>query len=300
VDSYLKRTEVITSEALAACQIEDGMTIAIGGLLSSSHPMAIIRQIIKNRTRNLTILAGSAGLELDLLIGAGCVKKVVLGLMTAESVIAVPPRFRKAAEGGDIDIWEAEEGIYAAGLQAAALGIPFMPTKIGLGTSLPDINPDLKFLKDPIGNEPLLAVPALKADVAILHAAWSDPYGNIQHVGTGFNDRALYRAAAQVLVEVEQIVPNETIKKNPMATSIPGADMVVRAPFGAHPFSSPGFYIEDRTHMQSYIKYASYDAKRVTEDRFEDYLREYVDEPVTHLDYLERIGIKRLLSLYEY
>ncbi len=296
----VERAEVIVSEVEAAAVIEDGMTIAIGGLLSSSHPLALIRQIIRNKTKNLTVLAGSAGLELDLLIGAGCVKKVVVALMTGEVTVTVGPMFRDAAESGRLDIWEGEESIYAAGLQAAALGIPSMPVKAGVGTSLPDVNPDLKPFVDPVTNDSLLAVPALKADVAILHAAFSDAFGNVQHIGTGFGDRALYRASERVIVQVEKIVPNEEIRKDPRATSIPGADMIVRAPFGAHPGSSPGFYLEDRNHLQTYAKAAGVAAKSRNRDTIDAYLDTYVFQTENHLDYLDKIGVKTLLTLNEY
>ncbi|MBU2649145.1 hypothetical protein KKI24_30840 [bacterium] len=295
-----KRTEVVVTEAEAAATIKDNMTIAIGGLLSSSHPMALIRQIIRNGIKNLTVLAGSAGLELDLLIGAGCVKKVVVALMSGEVIVTVGPMFRKAAESGLLEIWEGEESIYAAGLQAAALGIPFMPVKAGIGTSLPEINPALKEFRDPITNEAMLAVPALKADVALLHAACADVYGNVQHIGTGFGDRALYRASERVIVQVEKIIPNEEIRKNPQATSIPGADMVIRAPFGAHPGSSPGFYLEDCEHMKLYANAAGLAIKKGDSGSLDNYMHDFILEPETHLDYLEKIGVRTLLSLNEY
>lgn len=298
--THKKRNEVVISEKEAASWIKDGMTIGIGGLLSSSHPMAIIRQLIKNKTKNLTIIAGSAGLELDLLIGAGCVRKAIISLMTGEVIATVGPMFRRAVQRGEVEIWEVDEGMYVAGLQAAGLGIPFIPSKAGVGTSYPEINPDLKIFNDPITDELLLAVPALKPDIAILHAAYSDPYGNIQHVGTGFTDRALYRAAQKVIVQVEKLVPNEEIKKNPIATSIPGADGVIRAPFGAHPGSSPGFYLEDKEHMKEYQSAASLTVKEDDPKYLGDYIGRYVHEPDSNLDYLEKIGVKRLLSLYEY
>jgi len=295
-----RRREVIVSEAQAASWITDGMTIAIGGLLSSSHPMALIRQIIRQGVKGLTVLAGSAGLELDLLIAAGCVDKVAVSLMTGEAVVAVGPMFRAAAQSGRLQVWEAEESIYAAGLQAAALGLPFMPCRAGVGTSLPRINPDLKEFRDPIKGEPLLAVPALRADVAILHADRSDPYGNVQHEGTGFGDRALFRAADKVIVQVEKIVTNEEIRRRPEATSIPGADAVVRAPLGAHPGSCPGRYLEDLAHMKEYADAAKEAGGKGNDGKLASYLERYVLGITNHLEYLDVIGAGRLLSLQEF
>lgn len=296
---YPQREEVVLSEDDAAAMILDEMTVSIGGLLSSSHPMALIRHIIKKGRRGLTVLAGSAGLELDMLVAGGCVKKAVVALMTGEVITSVGPAFRAAAESGKLEIWEAEESIFAAGLKAAALGLPFLPCRAGVGTSLPDLNPDLKIFKDPVAGETLLAVPALKADVAILHAACADPFGNARHIGTGFGDRALFRAAKKVIVQVEKIVSNEEIRRDPGGTSIPGADAVVRLPFGAHPGSSPGFYLEDRGHLANYAQ-AAEAAANGNNKPLAAYMDKYVFGPKTHLDYLEAVGVKHLMSLHEF
>lgn len=93
----LKRQEVLISEKEAAKTIQDGMTIAVGGFINSLHPMAIIREIIRNRVKNLTVVgSGSSGLEIDLLIGAGCAKKVVAPYIGAESLAPIGPCFRAA------------------------------------------------------------------------------------------------------------------------------------------------------------------------------------------------------------
>ena len=73
-----KRKEVVTSIDDAASRIRDGMTVAVGGFGADNHPMALVREIIRNGTKNLTVIASAtAGLEIDLLIGAGCVKKLI-------------------------------------------------------------------------------------------------------------------------------------------------------------------------------------------------------------------------------
>lgn len=295
------RRPVIVSEAEAAGWIRDGITIAIGGLANSSHPMTIVRQIIRRGLKNLTVVgAAVSGLDVDLLVGAGCVRKVISPYVGAEALAPIGPFFRAAAERGDIEVWECDEGQYYAGLRAAAQMLPFMPCRGGVGTSYPKVNPDLKVFQDPIKGEMLLAVPAIEPDLAILHAAYADPYGNVQHVGTGYADRVLWRAADRTIVQVEKIISNEEVRRDPLRTSILDADAILRAPYGAHPFSSPGFYIEDRQHIRELVEAANAYLKRGDRGHFEAYLNKYIYEPDTHADYLERIGIKRLLSLYEY
>jgi glutaconate CoA-transferase subunit A len=277
------------------------MTLAIGGFINSSHPMALVRQIIRRRLKNLTVVgAASGGLDLDLLIGAGCVKKLVTTYMGGEHYCPVAPFFRIAAQRGEIDIFECDEGMYYCALRAAAQRLPSTPWKAGIGTSFPEINPEIKVYDDPISGEPVLAIPAIKPDVALLYAAHSDAYGNVQHIGTGFGDRALWRAADRTIVQVERIIPNEEVRKNPLATSLYGVDAVVRAPYGSHPFAAPGYYIEDAEHIREYVAAANAYAKKDDRAPFEAYLQKYILGPESHLDYLEVVGIRRLLSLHEH
>ena len=138
-------------------------------------------------------------------------------------------------------------------MDAAARGLGFLPWRGGVGTSIPVLNPDYVPFNDPIHGEPYLAVPALHADWAILHVGQADVFGNGQHGGARFGDRLLSRAAERVMLTAERIVPNGEIRKNPWATSVAYADVVVEAPYGAHPFASHGFYVEDEEAIQEYV-----------------------------------------------
>ncbi len=298
-----KRQQVIIDEREAAKQVRDGMTIGIGGMINSSHPMAILRQIIKNRVKDLTVVgSGSSGLEVDLLIGAGCVKKVIAPYIGAEGIAgaATGPFFRAMAQRGEIEIWECEEGQFYAGLKAAAGGLPFLPWRGGIGTSYPEINPDLKLFQDPVKGETLIAVPAINIEVAILHAGYADPYGNVQYVYSPFSDIPLWQAAGKTIVQVDKVIPNEFIKRAPEKTAIPYADFIVRALYGSHPYASPGFYLEDRQHIAEYIEAANAFLRKDDRAPFEAYLDKYIYKPETHVDYLEQVGIRRLYSLNEW
>jgi glutaconate CoA-transferase subunit A len=296
-----ERKSLVIGEAEAAEMIRDGMTIAIGGFINSSHPMALVRQIIRRGIKNLTLVgAASGGLDLDLLIAAGCVRKLVTTYMGGEHYCPVAPFFRVAAQRGELEIFECDEGMFYCAMRAAAQGLPSTPWKAGIGTSFPEINSEIKVYNDPISGEPVLAIPAITPELAIIYAAHSDAYGNVQHVGTGFGDRAMWRAAKKTIAQVERVLPNEEIRKDPRATSLYGVDAVVRAPYGSHPFAGPGYYIEDGAHIREYVAAGNAYAKTGDRNPFEDYLRKYVRDPKTHEDYLEVIGIRRLISLHEY
>lgn len=284
------RSARLASEDDAAALLVDGMTIAIG----EPAPMAMVRAMIRRGLRDLTVIA--SGLHLDMLIAAGCVKKTISYYAGGGFGVPVAPAFRRAAERGDIDVWECEEGILTSGLEAAAKGLPFLPWRGGVGTSLPEVNPDLKLMRDPIGGETLIAVPAIRPDVALLHAARADVYGNVAHCGgPGWLDLFLQRAAQCTIVQVEKIISNEEVRADPWATTIARADVVVRMPYGAHPYYSRGHYVQDSALLQDYVRAAEQDG--ATLERFLD---NYCRAPAGHGDYLELIGIKRLLALYEY
>jgi glutaconate CoA-transferase subunit A len=288
------RRSVVESEIRAAARITDGLTIGIGGFINTGHPMAIVRQVVRNRVRNLTVVgAASSGLDVDLLIAAGCASRVIAPYVGAEGIAPIGPAFQAAAQAGEIEVWELDEAMYYAGLRASAQRLPFNPWRAGVGTSYPSVNPDLVEFSDPVKGERLLAIPAIEIDVALLHASIADVFGNVQHNGTGYGDRAIHAAADSTVVSVERLVSREEIKRNPAATSVPGADAVVRAPFGAHPFSP------DEAALREYVE-AARPLRDGNRGPMERYLERYVYEPETHVAYLERMGMARLMSLSEY
>jgi glutaconate CoA-transferase, subunit A len=294
-----KKRIIELDDALA--KVKDGMTIAVGGFINSSHPMLVVRGLIKRGLKNLTVVGpASSGLEIDLLIAAGVAKKVVAPYVGGEVLAPIGPAFRAAAERGKVEVFELDEAMYYCALRAAAQRVPFNPWRSGVGTSFTQMNPAIKEFKDPINGETLLAIPAINIDIAFLHAATSDAYGNVQYIGHGYGDRAIYAAADETYVQVEQVVSNEQIKADPGKTAIPGADGIIRAKFGAHPYSSPGHYIEDKEHIRAYVKAATAWAKSDDFAPLQAYLDEFVTGPKDHAEYLERVGIRRLLSLNEY
>ena len=122
----MERKSRIVDEAAALDLIEDGMTVALGGFITTQHSMAMVRGLARRRLKDLTILGSlSASLEVDLLVGCGCVRRVVAAYVGAETAAPLGPFFKKAAEDGSIEVWECDEIIMAAMLHATAAGLPF-------------------------------------------------------------------------------------------------------------------------------------------------------------------------------
>jgi glutaconate CoA-transferase subunit A len=259
--------------------------------------MPIIRALVRRNLKQLTVIgAATAGLEIDLLIGAGCVRKVIAPYIGAELHAPIGHCFRRAAEAGDIEVYETTEYLLYSQLEAAARGLGFMSWRGGVGTSIPELNPDYVPFNDPINGEPYLAVPALHADWAILHVGQADVFGNGQHGGARFGDRLLSRAAERVMLTAERIVPNSEIRKNPWATSVAYGDVVVEAPYGAHPFASHGFYVEDEDAIAEYVA-ASVSYRKGDMTAWNGYLQQRVRGPANHAAYLSTLRPDGLAAL---
>jgi glutaconate CoA-transferase subunit A len=285
------RTSVVASLADAVDGIPDGATVGIGGAVTAGHPMALVRALARRGAKDLTLVAPVAGIEVDLLIAAGCVKRVVGCYVGAEKVAAVGPVFRRAVQDGTVAVSDIDEAHCVAGLRAAGQGLPFLPWRGGVGTSYPQLNPSLVEFDDPVRGEPLLAIPALELDVALLYSEVADAYGNAQPVGTAHMDALLGGAAQRVLLQVDRVVSTDEIRKRPEATLFWRDATVVRAPFGTHPYSN-GWLTADEDHLRAFVS-----AGRAGGDELEAYMSRHVAAPTDHEAYLEEVGIRRIASL---
>ena len=130
------------TSAEAVAQIENGMTIGIGGWGPRRKPMALVREILRSDLKDLTIVS-YGGADVGMLCAAGKVKKVVFAFVSLD-FIPLEPYFRKARQSGSIEVMEIDEGMMLLGLRAASWGVPFIPTEVGLGTDIIAKNPNIK------------------------------------------------------------------------------------------------------------------------------------------------------------
>jgi glutaconate CoA-transferase, subunit A len=247
--------KVMTEDDVVA-ELRDGMTIGIGGWGSRRKPMSLIRAILRSPLRDLTVVA-YGGPDIGLLCAAGKVKKAIYGFVSLDS-IPLEPHFRAARQNGTIEAMELDEGMYLLGLQAAAWRVPFLPTRAGLGTDLPRLMPELRTVRSPYDDgEELLAMPALKLDIALIHMNRATDDGNGQFLGPDpyFDDLLCY-AADRAFMSCERVVPTDrlldegtfhTLRINRLMT-----EGVVEAPGGAHFTSCTPDYERDEPFQKEY------------------------------------------------
>jgi len=201
-------TSKLVHEEEVVAQLSDGMTIGIGGWGSRRKPMSIVRAIARSSLRDLTIVA-FAGPDLGLLCATGQATRAMYPFASLDS-IALEPHFRAARQAGRVEDVPWDEGMFLLALQAAAWRVPFLPTRVGLGSDLMKLNPLLRTVRSPFDDgQELVAVPAMKLDAAICHLNRADVSGNATFLGPDlyFDDLFLRAAPTCRFISVERIVP---------------------------------------------------------------------------------------------
>ena len=243
-----------------AGQLRSGMTIGIGGWGSRRKPMALVRAIARSGVTDLTVVS-YGGPDVGLLMAAGCVRRVVCGFVTLDT-IPLEPHFRLGRQAGTVELTELDEGMMHWGLLAAAHRLPFLPIRAGLGSDVLRVNPGLRTVRSPYADgEELTAMPALRLDAALIHLNRADPHGNGQYLGPDpYFDDLFCQAADRSFLSCERIVPTpDLLAAGPVQSLLVNRAMidgVVEAPGGAHFTSCVPDYARDEAFQAEYARSA--------------------------------------------
>ncbi len=250
-------TSKVISLEEAVASVSSTNMLALGGMTLYRRPMAFTRALITRHSQtgepgNLTLLAFTAGLESDLLLGAGMVSRVRSCYFGLE-IFGFAPMFTYYANRGEIEIIEETEASIASGLRAQMAGVGFMPARAWIGTDLPRLRPDVRTVVDPYSGEELIAFPAIQPDIAVIHALVADEDGNAQ-IGTNKGvDEELAVTSKKVIVTAEKVIP-ELNKADLIA---PFVHAVVETPKGALPTSCHPLYPVDGKELLAYTEQVS-------------------------------------------
>ncbi len=290
--------------------VPDGASVALGLQMEQMIPFAAGHEIIRQKKRGLTMTGPISDVLFDQLIGAGCVERVIAAWV-GNVMMGSAYNFRRAVESGALKVTDMSNFGVALALQAAAMGVPFLPTYTALGS---DVARDNEFFAEiespfpcrdgsptrpagsetrPYTREKLHAVKALAPDVAIVHVQRADAEGNAHCWGNFGVMLEGVRAAKRVIVVAEKVVEPEVISSDPNRTVIPGflVNAVVECPYGAHPSPVQGCYSRDDAAFQQYHEQTK------TAADFAAWLKRWVLDVADRREYMNLVGACRQQEL---
>ena len=281
--------KLITLEQAVRDHVPDGSSVVLGACLEPMIPFAFTREIIRQGKRGLDIVAPISDASTDMLIGAGCVARVT-GAWVGNVSGGLGHNYRRAVERGvPHPVAVADHSNFSLGmaLLAGAYGLPYAPIRSLLGSDILKSNPALRVVDNPLEpGEPVVLVPPLTPDVALLAVQRADRFGNSHFWGsTGVSQEAAM-AAGRVVLLAEEIVAPEVIAADPNRVLYPGFRVaaVVAATAGVHPSPMTGVWQRDTAFLDEYHR------RSRERDGFLAWLDEWVLEPAGHPAYLARLG----------
>jgi len=301
--------KLMTLKDAVSRYIKEGSQIALGGFTIARNPMAVAYEIVRQRIGGLHVVCHSHGQALDVLIGAGCIKRLEIAYGGNGRYAPTCIRFKKAVQNGEIQFEDYSNYQMSLRFLAGSLNIPFIPTKSGLGSDIINLEafPEeirkerkvarrkLVVMQNPFEGkgDAVVLLPALNPDVALIHVQYVGEDGTVRIKGLTFADVEQAKSADTVIVTCEEIVPRSFIRADPDQNSLPPffVDAIVRVPYGAHPTACYGFYDYDPKHLNHYKEVAK------TDSLFGQYLEEWVYGLPSHEEYIEKVGSAMLTKI---
>ncbi len=280
----------------------DGAVVGLGGQNIGRCAMAAVHEIIRQGKRNLTLVGCNLSISMDLLVGAGLVRRCEGGSGNLER-FGSTFCWRRKVQSGEIEMEDFSHLGMVSRFLAGEMGLPFMPTKSLLGSdilvhSAPSTVKKYEVVDNPWNpGEAVVLLPALNPDVSIVHVQKSDSMGNMIIEGFTTHEPEMVRASRHTIVTCEEIIESRQIRSDPERTTLPPlyVSAVVHQPWGAHPTSTFRYYDYDAEHLRYYQECA-----RAGGGQFQAYLDRFVVGCESFQAYLEKVGGKeRRLQLEE-
>ena len=301
--------KLMSAEEAVRRFVKDGDMIALGGFTANRNVMVIAREIIRQGRRELHLVMHSHGQAMDILVGAGVVSRLELAYAGTGRFAPTCIRFRKAVQSGHVQVEDYSNFQMSLRFLAGALNLPFIPSCSGFESDVLNqhgFGPELRgrgripshkaiITDNPFSpkREPVVLLPALTPDVALIHAQLAGEDGTVRIKGLTFLDIEQAKAASRVIVTCEEVVSSAFLRQDPDQNSLPPflVDAVVPAPFGAHPTACHYYYDYDPRHLNMYRQMAGDD------NDFRTYLKEWVYGVADQEAYLAKVGVGDVMRI---
>jgi len=290
-------TGKIKTAAEVVATVPNGAHLALGGFAIARNPIAIVHELIRQQKRELILSQGVAGMDTDLLVGAGAVARLIIGGGSLDRFGPVHC-VNRARESGSMIAEDWTSLSICFRYLAGALGLSFIPIKSLLASEVLDrlergAGADaVARMSCPFTAEHYVALKSLTPDISFVHVQIADEDGNCRIEGPRWDNEEQAKAAKRIIIVAEEIVTTDEIRRAPERTVIPAhrVEAVVHQPFGAHPTSVFGCYDYDAAHLKLYVDHSKHPV------RIGQYIDGYIRGSKDHWDYLEKVGGKERLS----
>lgn len=240
----------------AVAHVRDGDLLYLGGTVLDRKPVGLVQALIAAGRTALDIVTFAGSIDVDLLVAAGAARSVASAYVGL-GPLGPAPHFTKSVKAGVVDDLEYSEWTLLGRLRAAAMGIPFLPTRAATGSDILAIH-GFESVRDPYTGDPYVALAPLIPDVTLLHAWRASPSGHVQMAWPPQHlwdvDVVAARAARRVVVSVDKVVSEAVISAEPEYTRLFSfeVDVIVELPGGSWPTSSPPDHEEDLSVLADY------------------------------------------------
>lgn len=277
--------KMTTVKAAIENHVQNGDYLAIGGFGGVRIPTALVHEVVRQKKQNLGFSGHVATHDCQILSAGKCFDRCDAAYIVGLEARGLSKNSRRLFESGGVKVTEWSNGALAWRYKAAAMGLPYLPSRVMLGTDTFKYSAAIE-VECPFTGQKLAAVPALYPDVALIHVHRADVYGNCQIDGILIADDDIAKASKHVIITTEKIISNEEIRRQPGKTAIPhwNVDAVIEMPYGSYPGNMPGEYYSDEQHIFDWLK---------TEkdlDAFDEFLDKYIYGTKDFYEYLDLNG----------
>ncbi len=273
--------------------VHDGEYLAIGGFGANRTPVAACHEIVRQGRKKMGFVGHTATHDMQILSAGEVYDRIDVAYIIGLEARGLSTCSRKYMESGKVKVTEWTNYSLTMRLKAAAMGVPFLPTRNLMGTDT-FAHSAAKIVQCPYTEKKLVALPALYPDIAVIHVHEADIYGNARFKGISVSDIDLANASKRLIITTERLIHTDEIKRDPTSTRIPYflVDAVCEVPYGAYPGTMPYEYFSDEDHLKEWLR------KEKDPDAFKFFLKENIYDCSTHEEYIKKNGgTQKILDL---
>lgn len=277
--------KLLSLDKAVAKYVKDGDYLAIGGFGANRTPVAACHEIVRQGRKEMGFAGHTSTHDFQILAAGKVFNRLDIAYIIGLEARGLSPVARKYIESGEVELCEWTNYSLSARLKAAAMGVPYVPTRNVLGTDTFKYSAG-KIVKCPYTGKKLMLQPALYPDVSVIHVHEADVYGNCRIKGIMISDDDLARASKHLIITTERLISNEEIRNDPTSTVIPFylVDAVSEVQYGAYPGTMPYEYFSDEDHLKEWL------TAEKDPEAFAEFLKRNIFECKDHADYIERNG----------